>query len=70
LGHWVGSLRNRVELQYKYETILIIADLHVLTTKKTRADIREILEMVWELETLYRDGKVGDSRVKEELAGH
>lgn len=43
LGHWVGSLRNRVTLQYEYETILIIADLHVLTTKRTRKDIRDIL---------------------------
>ncbi len=39
LGHYVGSLKNRVELQEKYETILIIADLHMLTTKPTRADI-------------------------------
>jgi tryptophanyl-tRNA synthetase len=43
LGHWVGSIRNRVKLQYEYETILIIADLHVLTTKKTRGDIKGIL---------------------------
>ena len=39
LGHYVGSLKNRVRLQYEYETFLIIADLHMLTTKNTREDI-------------------------------
>lgn len=28
LGHYVGSLKNRVELQNKYETYIIIADMH------------------------------------------
>ncbi len=43
LGHWVGSIQNRVRLQHEYETILIIADLHMLTTKRSRNDIREVL---------------------------
>jgi tryptophanyl-tRNA synthetase len=42
LGHLVGSLLNRVKLQDEYDTIIIIADLHVLTTKQAPADIREI----------------------------
>ena len=42
LGHLVGSLLNRVRLQNEYDTIIIIADLHVLTTKPAPADIREI----------------------------
>ena len=42
LGHLVGSLLNRVRLQNEYDTIVIIADLHVLTTKPAPADIREI----------------------------
>jgi tryptophanyl-tRNA synthetase len=33
LGHYVGSLKNRVKLQDEYETYIIIADLHALTTK-------------------------------------
>ncbi|MEO8602187.1 MAG: tryptophan--tRNA ligase [bacterium] len=33
LGHLVGSLRNRVALQSQHDTILLIADLHVLATK-------------------------------------
>ncbi len=33
LGHLVGSLNNRVRLQHQYETYLLVADLHMLTTK-------------------------------------
>lgn len=42
LGHLVGSLQNRVKLQYEYDTILIIADLHTLTTRPAREDIERI----------------------------
>lgn len=33
LGHYVGSLKNRVRLQDEYECFFIIADLHTLTTR-------------------------------------
>ena len=42
LGHLVGSLLNRVMFQDEHDTIIIIADLHVLTTKPAPGDIREI----------------------------
>ena len=42
LGHYVGSLQKRAELQNKFDTILIIADLHMLTTKPSREDIDQI----------------------------
>ncbi|GED66376.1 tryptophan--tRNA ligase [Brevibacillus reuszeri] len=32
LGHYVGSLKNRVELQHHYETYLLLADVQALTT--------------------------------------
>jgi len=32
LGHYVGSLENRVRLQEEYECFFLIADYHVLTT--------------------------------------
>ncbi len=32
LGHFVGTLENRVKLQHEYETFIILADLHALTT--------------------------------------
>jgi len=46
LGHWVGSIQNRVRLQHEYDTILIIADLHMLTTKRAPEDIRKVLANV------------------------
>lgn len=42
LGHYVGSLANRVRLQHTYESFYIIADLHTLTTKPERNFIREL----------------------------
>lgn len=32
LGHYVGSLRNRVRLQNEYDTFIIVADVQALTT--------------------------------------
>jgi tryptophanyl-tRNA synthetase len=32
LGHYVGTLANRVKLQHEYETFIILADLHAFTT--------------------------------------
>ena len=42
LGHYVGSLVNRVRLQDEYECFFIIADLHTLTTKPQKESIAEI----------------------------
>ncbi len=39
LGHYVGSLKNRVKLQDQYECYFIIADLHVLTTKPQKEHV-------------------------------
>ncbi len=36
LGHYVGSLRNRVRLQADYDCFFIVADLHTLTTNPTK----------------------------------
>lgn len=44
LGHYVGTLKNRVKLQHDYEMFLIIADLHMLTTrieKDKLADLKD-----------------------------
>lgn len=48
LGHYVGSLKNRVRLQDEYECFFIIADLHTLTTRPERtAELEEnIRQMV------------------------
>lgn len=39
LGHYVGSVKNRVIMQDQYECYFIIADLHTLTTKPNKEDI-------------------------------
>ncbi len=38
LGHYVGSLKMRVDLQEKIDTFVLIADLHVLTTRGSDLD--------------------------------
>jgi tryptophanyl-tRNA synthetase len=42
LGHYVGTLQNRVKLQDSYECFFIIADLHSLTTTPEKSAIAEI----------------------------
>ena len=42
LGHWAGSIQNRVRLQNEYDCYFIIADLHTLTTKPEREAIAEV----------------------------
>lgn len=47
LGHYVGSLANRVKLQHEYDTYIIIADLQALTDnfdnpQKVRDNINEV----------------------------
>ena len=49
LGHYVGTLANRVKLQNKYDCFFIIADLHVLTTKADREGVSQIKENVRQL---------------------
>ncbi len=42
LGHYVGSIKKRLEMQCEYECFFIIADLHTLTTKHEKKDIQEL----------------------------
>jgi tryptophanyl-tRNA synthetase len=39
LGHWVGSLKNRITLQDEYECFFIVADLHALTTEYQHVEV-------------------------------
>lgn len=42
LGHWVGSVENRVALQDDYDCYFLIANVHAFTTRMERpAEIRE-----------------------------
>jgi len=46
LGHYVGSLVNRVRLQDEYECFFIIADLHTLTTKPEKENIEQLRQNI------------------------
>lgn len=49
LGHWIGSIQNRVRLQDEYESFFIIADLHTLTTKPEKEAIAEVPNNIREM---------------------
>lgn len=49
LGHFVGSMSNRVRLQDEYECLFIIADLHTLTTKPEREYIQALAQNVHDM---------------------
>lgn len=49
LGHYVGSLANRVRLQDEYECMFIVADLHTLTTKPEKEHIATIRDNVYQM---------------------
>lgn len=49
LGHYVGSIKNRVELQDQYECYFLIADLHLLTTKPSKEEIMKTREHIQEM---------------------
>jgi len=49
LGHYVGSIANRVKLQDSYECFFIIADVHTLTTRPEKQEIEQIPDHVREM---------------------
>lgn len=49
LGHYLGSVKNRVDLQDHYNCYIIIADLHVLTTKPEKIHILETRTNAYEM---------------------
>ncbi len=49
LGHYAGSLMNRVALQKEYQCFFIIADLHTLTTRPEKEHIDQIQQNIYEM---------------------
>ena len=49
LGHYVGSLENRIALQDQYECYFIVADLHTLTTKPEKESVLEVGDHIQQL---------------------
>ena len=48
LGHYVGSLKNRVQLQHQYRTFILVADMQALTDNadnpaKVRQNVTEVV---------------------------
>ena len=48
LGHYVGSLENRIRLQHDHECFVLVANIHAFTTRATDPDAirRDTLEIV------------------------
>lgn len=46
LGHFVGSLENRIKLQEEYETFIILADMHALAYPKYVSDTKLVSDSV------------------------
>jgi len=46
LGHFVGSIKNRVALQDRYACYFIIADLHTLTTRPLKEEILQLRDNI------------------------
>ncbi len=46
LGHYVGSLSNRVRMQDQHECFFIVADWHTLTTRNAKDEIARIADNV------------------------
>src|SRR6266536_2753399 len=44
LGHYVGSIRNRVRLQREHDGFFLLADVHMLTTKNAKQDIASVAQ--------------------------
>ncbi len=46
LGHYVGTLANRVKLQDEYECFFLVADLHMLTTRTELERLRDTAQNI------------------------
>ncbi len=49
LGHYVGSLENRVKLQEEYETFIILADMHAFAYPKYVSNPEVVSQAVFEV---------------------
>lgn len=60
LGHWVGSLENRIALQDEFECYFIIANMHAFTTRSDKPD--EIRQSVLDIATDYLAAGIDSAR--------
>lgn len=64
LGHWLGSIQNRVRLQDEYECFFIIADLHTLTTRPEKQNIAQIPGIIREIVLDYLSVGIDPARAR------
>ncbi len=41
IGNYVGALKNWVDLQYEYNSIFLVVDLHAITVRQTPSELRK-----------------------------
>jgi len=49
LGHYIGSLQNRVKSQKTHDSFFVIADLHTLTTRPNKDQIKQLNEFIYQI---------------------
>jgi tryptophanyl-tRNA synthetase len=49
LGHYVGSIENRLKLQNEYDTFIICADMHSFAYPKYVEDPKTVAQAVWDV---------------------
>lgn len=49
LGHYIGSLQNRVKSQKTHDSFFVIADLHTLTTRPKKDQIKQLKEFIYQI---------------------
>ncbi len=49
LGHYIGTLANRVKLQDEYQMFIGVVDLHAITTKPSQEEIEKMQEYINDL---------------------
>ncbi|MBU4269348.1 tryptophan--tRNA ligase [Candidatus Dependentiae bacterium] len=69
LGHYVGSLSNRVKLQNEYEQFILIADLQALTDNAERPEIlkQNIIEVTLDYLAVGIDPKVSTIFIQSQV---
>jgi len=70
LGHYVGSLENRVRLQDEYECYCIIADLHVLTTRPEKEHIEALPQLLRGIVLDYLSAGIDPAKVSPHVLRH
>ncbi len=68
LGNYIGSLKNRVKLQEDYETYILLADLHALTTHFERT--QELKKNIYGLMLGYLSVGLDPNKVTFVLQSH